>query len=273
MCLTCLHYFIFFSLVQWLNHSFYELTSSACQMIINFFKINKIYLSITMCPYTELYNFKPPFKSRLQQVLEVKLQIRPLLVFRWFSPTTGLNCSQADDKATAAHEALCLVCMLTLTYLGCCLHGCTLSLLSFHPAKTKMKSTDIFKISSLTKQCLSFLMLTVKSSPLAPMWGRRAVRVGSFLVKSGFLLLLFGDGRQQSASLVFVLLQERLRLFLRQLHILQLFQQVALLLWKTAAHWRGGGKFKLWKHVRNDVHVTFNLHWAHSYDSTVPGSL
>lgn len=87
--------------------------------------------------------------------------------------------------------------------------------------------------------------------------------MGSFLVRSGFLLLLFGDGGQQSASLVFVLLQERLGLFLRQLDILQLLQQVALLLWKTAAHWRGEGKFKLWKLVRNNVHVMFNLHWVH----------
>lgn len=64
--------------------------------------------------------------------------------------------------------------------------------------------------------------------------------MGSFLVKSGFLLLLFGDGGEQSASLVLILLQERLRLFLRQLCILQLLHQVTLPLGKTAAHWKKG---------------------------------
>lgn len=67
----------------------------------------------------------------------------------------------------------------------------------------------------------------------------RAVRVGSFLVESCvFLLLLFRDGRQQSACFVFILLQEFLRLFLRQLNVLQLLYKFILLLWKTVAHWR-----------------------------------
>ena len=78
--------------------------------------------------------------------------------------------------------------------------------------------------------------------------------MGSFLVKSGFLLVLFGDGRQKSASLVFIILQEHLCLILRQLDVLQLLQQVTLLLWKTAAHWTRGGKFKLWKDGSNDEH-------------------
>lgn len=69
-------------------------------------------------------------------------------------------------------------------------------------------------------------------------------------MKSGFLLLLFGDGGQQPVRLVFILLQEHLCLLLRQLDILQLLQQVALLLWKTAAHWIKEGK-----HDRNHVHV------------------
>lgn len=61
--------------------------------------------------------------------------------------------------------------------------------------------------------------------------------MGSLLLKSGVLLLLFGDGGQQSVGLIFILLQQRLRLLLRQLYIPQLLQQVALLLWKTVAHW------------------------------------
>lgn len=74
-------------------------------------------------------------------------------------------------------------------------------------------------------------MLTPTGSPLRP------VRVGSSFVKFGSLLLWFGDGGQQPVSLVLVLLQQLLGLFLRQLHVQQLLQQVALLLWKTAADW------------------------------------
>lgn len=69
--------------------------------------------------------------------------------------------------------------------------------------------------------------------------------MGSFLVRSGFLLLLFGDGGQQPASLVAVLFQERPCPILRQLDVLQLLQQVAALLWKTAAHWRPEGQFEV----------------------------
>lgn len=69
--------------------------------------------------------------------------------------------------------------------------------------------------------------------------------MGPFPVKSGFLFLLFWDGGQQSVRLIFILLQEHLSLFLRQLDVLQLLQQVALLLGKTAAHWIKEGKFKL----------------------------
>lgn len=62
------------------------------------------------------------------------------------------------------------------------------------------------------------------------------MRVGAFFVKSGSLLLRFGDGGQQPVSLVLVLSQQLLCLLLRQLHVPQLLQHIALLLWQTVAH-------------------------------------
>lgn len=65
----------------------------------------------------------------------------------------------------------------------------------------------------------------------------RPIGDGSALVKSRLLPLLFREGGQKSACLLSVVLQESLSLILRQLNILQLLQQVALPLWKSAAHW------------------------------------
>lgn len=65
-------------------------------------------------------------------------------------------------------------------------------------------------------------MLIIYTAPVHPMMRRRAVRVRSFLVKAGFLLLWCGDRGQQSASLSLVFLQECLRLLLWQLDVLQL---------------------------------------------------
>lgn len=60
--------------------------------------------------------------------------------------------------------------------------------------------------------------------------------MGPLFVKSGSLLVRFGDGGQQPVSLVLVLPQQRVCLLLRQLQVVQLLQQMVLLLWQTAAH-------------------------------------
>lgn len=82
--------------------------------------------------------------------------------------------------------------------------------------------------------------------------------MGPLLVKSGFLFLLFWDGGQQSACLVFILLQEHLSLILRQLDVLQLLQQVALLLRKTAARWITEGKVILEAGDKMTVYACMN---------------
>lgn len=127
-----------------------------------------------------------------------------------------------------------------LTYVGCCLHD---GLVLFQPTETKRRNKSHLKmlLSWLPKHTLPFLILTIRTSPLHPVWHWRAVTEGPFLVKSGFLLLWFRVRGQQSVSLILILLQELLCLILRQLHILQLLQWITLLLWKTAAHWRMEG--------------------------------
>lgn len=86
------------------------------------------------------------------------------------------------------------------------------------------------------KHVCYFVDLTIRTRPLDPVWPWWAVTVRSLLVGSGFLLR-FGVWGQQSVSVVFVFLQQLQCLFLRQLHVLQLLQQITLLLWKTAAYW------------------------------------
>lgn len=57
------------------------------------------------------------------------------------------------------------------------------------------------------------------------------------VMSSGFLLLLWYRG-QKSACTILIFLQEVLHHLLRKLHILQLLQKLAVLFWKTKAHWR-----------------------------------
>lgn len=133
--------------------------------------------------------------------------------------------------------------LYTLTYLGCWLHDCMLDLLSVHPWKKIMKSTSTIVLNIKSPKTMSsFFTLTIKPGPVVPMSRGRAAWSRPFLLKSVFLLVWFESGRQQSACLVFIVLQECLRLVLRQLDVLQLLQKVTLLLWKTKAHWRQRGR-------------------------------